>query len=256
MGTRTKIEWTDATWNPTTGCTKVSAGCDNCYASTLAHGRLDAIYRRRLPVVDTAENRADPFSVRIWPERLDQPERWAEPRLVFVNSMSDLFHLDVPEPFLRQIFEVMLRVDRHVYQVLTKRPARAQRFWKRNKELFEGQPIPEHIWIGTSVENQETARRVDQLRMVPASVRFLSCEPLLGPMNLDLTDIHWVIVGGESGLGYRPLNEDWARDIRDQCFVTGVPFFFKQVGGRTPKAGGRLLDGRTWDEYPVLAPAI
>jgi protein gp37 len=255
MGTRTKIEWTDATWNPTTGCTKVSAGCDNCYASALANGRLSDLYRRRLPIVNTNENRRDPFAVRLWSERLEQPERWAEPRLVFVNSMSDLFHVDIPEAFVRSVFEVMLRVDRHVYQVLTKRPARMLRFWKRNSDLFHGLPIPEHIWMGTSVESQKAVGRVGQLRQVPAQTRFLSCEPLLGPLGLDLTDVHWVIVGGESGIGYRRLDIEWARGIRDQCLDASVPLFFKQVGGRTPKAGGRLLDGRTWDEYPVLALA-
>ncbi len=250
MGDRTKIEWTDATWNPTTGCTRVSAGCDHCYAATLAYGRLAEVYRRRLPVVNNAENRADAFAIRLWPERLAQPERWADPRLVFVNSMSDLFHVDVPEAFVRQTFEVMLRVDRHIYQVLTKRPARAQRFWKRNQDLFGGGPIPDHIWIGTSVEDQLVMHRVDHLRNVPAVIRFLSCEPLLGPMNLNLTGIQWVIVGGESGIGYRRLDPEWARAIRDQCVEAGVPFFFKQVGGRTPKAGGRLLDGTEWNEMP------
>ncbi len=250
MGDRTRIEWTDATWNPTTGCTRVSTGCDHCYAATLAYGRLDTVYRRRLPVVDTPENRADAFSVRVWPERLAQPGRWADPKLVFVNSMSDLFHVDVPEHFVRQVFEVMLSVDRHIYQVLTKRPARAHRFWKRNRDLFDWRPIPGHIWMGTSVENQGVTYRIDHLRTVPAEIRFLSCEPLLGPMDLDLRGIHWVIVGGESGIGYRRLNLDWAREIRGQCLQSGVPFFFKQVGGRTPKAGGRLLDGREWNDYP------
>jgi protein gp37 len=252
MGERTTIEWTDATWNPVTGCTKVSAGCDHCYAATLAYNRLSEVYRQRVPAVDTPENRRDAFAVRLWPERLSQPEKWKEPRRVFVNSMSDLFHTDIPEAFTRQIFEVMLKVDRHNYQVLTKRPSRAARFWKRNSSLFDHGPIPSHIWIGTSVEAQDVLYRVDHLREVPAIVRFLSCEPLLGPMDLELKDIHWVIVGGESGLDYRPINLDSARSIRDQCQAAGVPFFFKQVGGRTPKAGGRLLDGRTWDEMPSL----
>lgn len=252
MGDRSKIEWTDATWNPTTGCTKVSAGCDNCYAHSLAHGRLSAVYLRRLPVVDTEANQTDPFAVRLWRERLSQPEKWAEPRMVFVNSMSDLFHVDVPESFLREIFEVMLSVDRHVYQVLTKRPSRARRFFERNRDLFPRGVVPEHIWMGTSVENQSVVQRVDHLRTVPAMVRFLSCEPLLGPLRLDLRDIHWVIVGGESGIGYRRLDLQWAREIRDQCGEAGVPFFFKQIGGRTPKAGGRSLDDETWDEMPVM----
>lgn len=222
MGDRTQIEWTDSIWNPVTGCTRVSAGCDNCYAATLANGRLSEVYRRRVPTVDTPENRADPFAVRLWPERLAQPERWHDPRLVFVNSMSDLFHVDIPEAFSRVVFEVMLRVDRHVYQVLTKRPARAQRFWRRNRDLFMDRPIPEHIWIGTSIESQEVVHRVDHLRGVSAGVRFLSCEPLVGPLQLDLTDIHWVIVGGESGLGYRRLDMNWARTPWSSRFIRPI----------------------------------
>jgi protein gp37 len=252
MGDRSKIEWTDATWNPTTGCTKVSAGCDHCYADTLANGRLSDIYLRRLPVVETEENLRDPFAIRIWEERLDQPRKWGDPRMVFVNSMSDLFHVDVPEAFLRSIFQVMLSVDHHVYQVLTKRPARAERFFLRNKDLFPSGSIPDHIWMGTSVENEDVLYRVDQLRNVPAEMRFLSCEPLLGPLDLNLDAIHWVIVGGESGIGFRRLSLAWVRSIRDQCHAADVPFFFKQVGGRTPKAGGRLLDGETWNGLPEV----
>ena len=251
MPTDTGIEWTDATWNPVTGCTKVSSGCDNCYAATLANRLLSEHYRRRSPVVDTEENRIDPFAVRLWAERLRDPARWPAPRMVFVNSMSDLFHVDVPEAFLRDVFSVMLRVDRHTYQVLTKRPSRALRFWRRNRDLFEEREVPPHIWIGTSVENQETAFRVEQLRSIPAATRFLSCEPLLGPLNIDLSGVHWVIGGGESGVVHRRMEIEWARQLRDQCVTADVPFFFKQVGGRTPKAGGRLLDGRTWDEYPT-----
>jgi protein gp37 len=164
--------------------------------------------------------------------------------------MSDLFHAEIPEAFLRRTFEVMLEVDRHIYQVLTKRPARARRFWERNCDLFDGENIPEHIWIGTSVEDQEVDHRIRHLHQVPARVRFLSCEPLLGPLELDLEGIHWVIVGGESGPEHRPMNLDWARSIRDQCLGASVAFFFKQVGGRTPKAGGRRLDGEVWDEMP------
>jgi protein gp37 len=252
MSTQTGIEWTDATWNPVTGCTKVSRGCDHCYAETLANRLLEDTYRSRLPVVDNEANRKDPFAVRIWPERLDQPARWSRPKRVFVNSMSDLFHADIPKAFVRRIFQVMLERDRHVYQVLTKRPARARGFHEENLDLFGGLPLPEHIWIGTSVEDEEVAYRVRHLRDVRARVRFLSCEPLLGPLELDLTGIHWVIVGGESGPRHRPMDLDWARGIRDQCLEARVPFFFKQVGGRTPKSGGRELDGRTWDEMPVL----
>jgi protein gp37 len=194
----------------------------------------------------------DPFAVRIWEERLSQPERWADSRRIFVNSMSDLFHRDIPESFVREIFEVMLRVDRHIYQVLTKRPARAVRFFERNRDLFPEHRIPPHIWMGTSVENQDVDYRVTHLRQVPAVVRFLSCEPLLSPVTLDLTGIHWVIVGGESGAEFRPLNLDWARSIREQCVDADVAFFFKQIGGRTPKSGGRLLDGQLYDAYPDL----
>jgi len=257
MGERTRIEWTDATWNPTTGCTRVSPGCDHCYAAVLANGRLSDVYLKRKPADSTAENRRDPFAVRLWPERLDYPLRWKDSRRIFVNSMSDLFHIDIPESFQRRIFEVMLKADRHIYQVLTKRPARASRFVRRNADLFTGGVVPPHVWIGASVELQDFVYRVDQLREVAAEVRFLSCEPLLGPLELDLTSIEWVIVGGESGIGHRPLDLDWARAIRDQCGEANVAFFFKQVGGRTPKAGGRQLDGRTWDEYPLtLAPLV
>lgn len=255
MGDRSQIEWTDSTWNPTTGCTRVSKGCDHCYAHTLAHGRLADVYLRQLPVVRTDENLADPFSVRIWEERLLQPRKWKDSRRIFVNSMSDLFHVDVPEDFVRRVFEVMIEVDHHIYQVLTKRPSRAARFVRRNVDLFPTGRIPAHVWIGASVEDQKVISRVGQLRDVPAENRFLSCEPLLGPLSLDLDGISWVIVGGESGIGYRPMNELWAIEIRDQCIAAGVAFFFKQWGGRTPKAKGRALEGRTWDEFPQLVPA-
>lgn len=251
MGQKSKIEWTDATWNPTTGCTKVSDGCDHCYAHKLAHERLAQLYSRQLPVLPTAENRADPFSIRLWPTRLRQPASWSKPRIVFVNSMSDLFHVDVPDAFVRQVFEVMLKVDRHVYQVLTKRPSRAARFFRLNQDLFPDGMIPRHIWMGTSVENQEVAHRVDHLRQLPARIRFLSCEPLLGPLQIDLGEIHWVISGGESGAEFRPMEEGWVLGLRDQCRAAGTPFFFKQWGGRRAKAGGRLLEGRTWDEMPM-----
>ena len=254
MGQRSSIEWTEVTWNPTTGCTRVSAGCDNCYADALARRLLGPVYTRRLPVVDTARNRSDPFAVRIWRERLAQPARWRKPRLVFVNSMSDLFHRDVPPGFLREIFEVMMRVDRHTYQVLTKRPARAARFVRENEGLFGRSGLPPHIWIGASTENQETAYRIRHLEQVPAAVRFLSCEPLIGPLSLreewSEGGIHWVIAGGESGPGRRPVETRWVTALRDECLDAGVPFFFKQWGGRTPKAGGRELEGREWNELP------
>lgn len=253
MRNSSQIEWTDSTWNPTTGCTRVSTGCDHCYALKLAQTRLADSYLKRLPVVETSANIADPFAVRVWEERLAQPARWKDARRVFVNSMSDLFHRDIPESFVRQIFEVMLRVDHHIYQVLTKRPSRAVRFFIRNHDLFPEGHIPDHIWMGTSVENQDVAHRVDHIRELPAAVRFLSCEPLLGDLSLNLEGIHWVIVGGESGADFRPLDLDAARGVREQCREAGVAFFFKQVGGRTPKSGGRLLDGLKHDEYPDIA---
>lgn len=251
MGQKSKIEWTDATWNPTTGCTKVSDGCDHCYAHKLAHERLAVLYSRQLPVLPSPDNIADPFSLRLWPTRLRQPASWRKPRIVFVNSMSDLFHVDVPDAFVRQVFEVMLTIDRHIYQVLTKRPARAVRFFRMNQDLFPDGRVPRHIWMGTSVEDQKVAYRVDHLRELPAEIRFLSCEPLLGQLRLDLSGIHWVIAGGESGAEFRPMAEGWALSLRDQCREAGTPFFFKQWGGRRAKAGGRLLDGRTWDEMPM-----
>lgn len=251
MGQKSRIEWTDATWNPTTGCTKVSEGCDHCYAHKLAHERLASLYGSQLPVLQTPENIADPFSIRLWPKRLTQPASWRTPRIVFVNSMSDLFHVDVPNAFVRQVFEVMLKVDRHIYQVLTKRPARAVRFFRLNGDLFPDGQIPAHIWMGTSVESQTVAYRVNHLHELPAAIRFLSCEPLLGPLDVDLAGIHWVIAGGESGAEFRPMDQAWVRDLRDRCKDTGTPFFFKQWGGRRSKAGGRLLDGRTWDEMPL-----
>lgn len=251
MGQRTGIEWTNATWNPITGCTRISAGCDNCYAATLARRLLRDTYLSRPPVVDSPDNREDPFAVRLWPERLTQPLQWRRPRMIFVNSMSDVFHADVPEAYTRKIFEVMLQASWHTYQILTKRPSRARRFWERNKDLFGGGPIPRHIWIGTSVENQEVVYRVDLLRRIPAVLRFASCEPLIGPVEFDLTGIHWVIVGGESGPGHRPVRREWVLALRDRCRKEGVPFFFKQWGGRTPKAGGRVLDGEVWNEMPL-----
>jgi protein gp37 len=177
--------------------------------------------------------------------------------MIFVNSMSDLFHVDVPESFVREIFSVMIEVDRHIYQVLTKRPSRMRRFVERNSDLFPTGEVPGHIWMGTSIENQDVAYRVRHLTLVPAATRFLSCEPLLGPLDLELDGLHWVIGGGESGIGYRPCLAEWARSLRDQCIANEVPFFWKQWGGRTPKAKGRLLDERTWDEMPSrIAEAV
>ncbi len=253
MAERTGIEWTDATWNPVTGCTKVSTGCDHCYAATLAEKRLRNVYLRQPPVIDSLHNRADPFAVRLWPERLDYPIRWSKPSMIFVNSMSDLFHRDIPDEFVLAVFEIMLTADWHIYQVLTKRPARAARFWDRYGPSLGLRAVPEHVWIGTSVENEEVLYRVRHLRAVRAAVRFLSCEPLLGQLHtLDLRGIHWVIGGGESGPEARPVDPSWAIGLRDRCVRQNVPFFWKQWGGRTPKAGGRLLAGEEWSEYPEL----
>lgn len=237
MGDRSSIEWTDATWNPVTGCSKVSPGCQHCYAERLAH-RLKAMG------VPTYRNA---FEVTLHPHVLERPLHWRRPRRVFVNSMSDLFHEDVPEDFIRSVFSVMTRAPQHVFQILTKRADRllevASRFhW------------PSNVWQGVSVESAAYTWRIDRLQKVPTTVRFLSIEPLLGPIpNLPLDGISWVIVGGESGFGHRPADPEWVRMIRDQCLAAHVPFFFKQWGGRTPKAGGRLLDGRAWDQMPDTA---
>jgi len=224
---KTSIEWTEKTWNPVTGCTKVSTGCKHCYAETI-----------------TKRFGGDFSQVILHPDRLDAPRKWKNPTTVFVNSMSDLFHSEaVPFEFVDQIFKVMEECSRHTFQILTKRPGRMRhypRVWPRN------------VWAGTSVENSETVWRIDQLRQVDASIRFLSLEPLLGPLpNLDLSGIGWVIVGGESGPGFRPIEEEWVLEIKTQCTEEGVPFFFKQWGGIRPKSGGRMLEGVLWNEMPT-----
>lgn len=252
MANRTGIEWTNVTWNPVTGCSIVSQGCENCYALTLANRLLRTHYTKRRPERNTASNRRDPFAVRLWPERLPEPFHWRGSQRVFVNSMGDLFHVDVPDEFVREVFGVMLSTRQHTYQILTKRPSRMARFVRKNGDLFVKGVVPQHIWMGTSVENTKVAYRADHLRQVSAKVRFLSCEPIIGPLTVDLSGIHWVIAGGESGIRHRPLNLDWVRQLRDACVRSRIPFFFKQVGGRTPKAGGRTLDGRTWNEYPEI----
>jgi protein gp37 len=245
LGDRTGIEWTDATWNPMTGCTKLSAGCDHCYAATVAQTKTREAYLRHLPVKDTARNRSDPFAPRFWEERLEQPLRWREPRRIFVNSMSDVFHAQFSIEMIERVFDVMNRATWHQFQVLTKRPERANR-------LADRLAWSANIWMGTSIETMDVAARADHLRLVPAAVRFVSAEPLLGPVDaLNLTDIDWVIGGGESGIGFRPCDPQWARGLRDLCIREGVAFFWKQWGGRTPKAGGRSLDGEEWSEYPV-----
>ena len=245
MGLKTGIQWTDATWKPMTGCTKISRGCDNCYALTLAQTKVRDAYLRGTPVRDTPTNRQDPFAPRFWESRLEQPLRWREPRRVFVNSMSDVFHAHFSLDLIRRVFDVMNRAHWHQFQVLTKRPERALR-------LSDRLSWTENIWMGTSIEDMEAAQRADHLRQIPAAVRFISAEPLLGPVDeLNLDGIEWVIGGGESGLGHRPCDPAWARSLRDLCASRGVAFFWKQWGGRTAKAGGRLLDGQEWNEYPV-----
>ena len=232
--TKTTIEWTEMTWNPVTGCTKISPGCTHCYAERLAL-RLRAMGNPRY---------RDGFAVTLHPDQLELPLRWRRPRRIFVNSMSDLFHESVPDAYLVRVFDVMRRAHWHVFQVLTKR---AERLGACASLLS----WPPNVWQGVSVESAGYTWRIDHLRRVPAAVRFLSVEPLLGPIpDLPLDGIHWVIVGGESGPVRRDLSLDWARGVREQCRRHGVPFFFKQVGGRTSRSGGRLLDGRTWDEMP------
>ena len=248
MADQSGIEWTEATWNPTTGCDRVSPGCDNCYALTLAK-RLQAMGSAKYQADGDPRTSGPGFKLTLHPEALDLPRSWRQPRVVFVDSMSDLFHPDVPVDFIQQVFAVMTDTPQHTYQILTKRS-------QRLRKLGQTLEWPRNVWMGVSVENDKYRFRIDHLREVPAAVRFLSLEPLLGPLpRLDLTGVHWVIVGGESGPNARPMDEAWAVDIRDQCLATEVPFFFKQWGGRTPKAGGRLLGSRTWDEMPKLARA-
>lgn len=233
MADHSSIEWTETTWNPVTGCNKVSPGCDHCYAETLAK-RLKAMGNPRY---------VNGFEVTLHGDVVDKPYTWRQPRVVFVNSMSDLFHPRVPSEFIRRVFEVMEATPQHTYQVLTKRP-------KRVVKMAATLPWPSNVWLGVSVESQDFVWRIDDLRLVPAQTRFLSCEPLLGPLELRLDGIHWVIAGGESGHGHRPMEEAWVTSIRQSCADADVAFFFKQWGGRTPKAGGRLLDGRTHDAMP------
>ena len=243
MGDHSAIEWTEATWNPTTGCDRVSAGCDNCYALSLAK-RLKAMGSPRYEKDGDPRTSGPGFGVTCHPDALALPTTWRRPRLVFVNSMSDLFHAQVPLEFVQQVFDVMAATPQHTYQLLTKRARRLRR-------VAADLSWPPNVWMGVSVESADVLSRIDDLHAVKAPVKFLSCEPLLGPLDdLNLMGIDWVIVGGESGRGARPMQADWARSIRDQCIAADVPFFFKQWGGRTPKAGGRELDGRAWDQMP------
>ncbi|MGK5511729.1 DUF5131 family protein [Brevibacillus formosus] len=235
MATTSSIEWTEATWNPVTGCTKLSEGCRHCYAATMAK-RLHAMGNHRYK---------DGFKVTLHHDLVELPLQWKKPRKIFVNSMSDLFHKDIPDDFIFRIFETMEKASWHTFQILTKRSDRLA-------ELAPHLPWPKNIWQGVSVENEGVSFRIDDLRNVPAHIRFLSLEPLLGPLDyLDLTDIHWVIVGGESGAGARPMKEEWVRSIKNQCEQQNVPFFFKQWGGVQKHRTGRILDNRTYDEYPA-----
>ncbi len=241
MSDGSTIEWTQATWNPVTGCTKVSPGCAHCYAETFAE-RF-----RGVP----GHPYEGGFDLQLRPERLELPLGWKRSRLIFVNSMSDLFHPGVPDDYIASVFDTMGRANWHQFQLLTKRPERAA---ERAPQLG---PWPENVWMGTSVENQRWTCRIDALRDTPAPVRFLSCEPLLGPLELDLRGVSWVIAGGESGPRARPMKPEWAEGVRDQCLAQGVPFFFKQWGafndcGKRVGKGraGRELSGRTWDEMP------
>jgi protein gp37 len=243
MADGSSIEWTDATWNPVTGCTKISAGCDNCYAERFSE-------RFRGVAGHPFESG---FDLTLRPDRLAQPLRWRQPRMIFVNSMSDLFHKDVPKEFIARVFDTMERADWHTFQVLTKRSSLMRDFLKSR---YGASPGPPHMWFGVSVEDGTKLSRVRHLQQAPASIRFLSIEPLIGPIGqLDLAAIDWVIVGGESGPRARPMEKAWVRSIRDKCKAAGVPFFFKQWGGLRPKTGGRKLDGREWNDFPRPAVA-
>jgi len=234
--TTSSIEWTELTWNPTTGCTKYSNGCKYCYAEVMS---------RRLQAMGVQKYK-DAFQVRIHPDQLLLPYTWRSPKVVFVNSMSDLFHKEVPAGFIKKVFAVMNDNPQHIFQVLTKRTERLQ-------EISSDLEWTSNIWMGVSIEDDNVVHRVAKLRMTTAHIRFLSCEPLLGPLpSLNLEGIHWVIVGGESGTSPRPMKEEWVLDIQRQCDEQGVKFFFKQWGGRNKKAAGRLLNGRTYDDMPVI----
>lgn len=240
MARRSMIEWTESTWNPVTGCSKVSPGCKFCYAERLAF----RLQRMGLPQY------ANGFEVTLQESALELPLGWKSTQRIFVNSMSDLFHEEVPPQFIARVFDVMTRASWHQFQVLTKRA-------ERLAELAGSLPWPRNVWMGVSVERADYVRRIDFLRGIGAAVKFLSLEPLLGPLsNLDLRGVDWVIVGGESGPGARPMLESWVIDIREQCTAAGVPFFFKQWGGVHKKRHGRLLEGRTWDALPALAASV
>ena len=242
---KTSIEWTEVTWNPTTGCDRISAGCDNCYALALAK-RLRAMGAVKYQNDGDPRTSGPGFAVTVHQHVLLEPYSWKAPRTVFVNSMSDLFHAKVPISFVKDVFDVIAETPQHTYQILTKRSMRMRKM--ADKLIW-----PKNLWMGVSVEDSRVFSRIDDLREVPSAVRFLSCEPLLGPLGgINLEGISWVIAGGESGPKYRPVDVNWIREIRDTCVEESVPFFFKQWGGRTPKALGRELDGRAWDQMPKI----
>ena len=244
MAENSSIEWTDATWNPVTGCMKISAGCDNCYAARFSE-RFRGVPGHPF---ETG------FDLTLRPSRLQQPLGWKRPRMIFVNSMSDLFQKELPQAFISAVFDTMEAADWHVYQVLTKRSSLLQKFINAR---YKTRRAPPHMWFGVSVENRQAASRIAHLQAANAGVRFLSIEPLIAPVGpLDLHGIDWVIVGGESGPHARAMNPGWAIDIRNQCIAARVPFFFKQWGGRSPKTGGRLLEGREWNQFPKTRGAM
>lgn len=244
MAENSAIEWTDTTWNPVTGCTKISAGCDNCYA---------ARFSERFRGVPGHPFKTG-FDLTLRSERLRQPLEWKRPRMIFVNSMSDLFHKDIPKSHVAAVFDTMEKADWHIYQVLTKRSSLLMKFIN---ERYGSRPSPSHMWFGVSVENEPAASRITHLQKSNAGVRFLSIEPLIAPVGtLNLRAIDWVIVGGESGPRARPMDPAWAIDVRNQCVAARVPFFFKQWGGCSPKSGGRLLEGREWNQFPKSSRAL
>ncbi len=243
MANGSAIEWTEATWNPVTGCDRVSPGCAHCYALDLS-ARLKRFGQAKYQRDGTRASSGPGFAVTLHRQTLDAPLRWKKPRVIFVNSMSDLFHEEVPLEFIREVFDVIERSERHVFQILTKRH-------ERLSELAPLLPWPANVWMGVSIENRRFVHRADHLREVPAAVRFISAEPLLGPLeNLDLDGIDWLIAGGESGAKHRTVREEWLLELRDKCLDEDVAFFFKQWGGMRPKSGGRMLDGREWNEMP------
>lgn len=244
MADSSAIEWTDATWNPVTGCTKITAGCDNCYAERFSE-------RFRGTAGHPFENG---FDLQLRPARLEQPLGWRRPRMIFVNSMSDLFHKDIPAGFIDRVFDTMEAGKWHTYQVLTKRSSLMRDYLIRR---YGSSSAPVHIWCGVSIEDGSNTTRLRHLQESPATVRFLSIEPLLGPVGrINLDGISWVIAGGESGPGARPIEAEWVRGVRDQCTAQGVAFFFKQWGGLRPKSGGRHLDGREWSQFPTVGTPV